>query len=274
MAAGRSGGRLSRLGFPWSRPAGARGAPGVPDEGGSVTLPFSDRDAAGRQLARRLAGAGLPADTLVLGIPRGGVPVAAAVARELGLELDVLAAHKVGAPFNPEFAVGAVTADGTTLTEPWALDEPDVTEAFLERESRVEIARAREREERLRRGRSAASLAGRTVVLIDDGVATGATVHAAVLAARARGAVRVVVATPVAAAESLRRLGTIADEAIALATPEPFIAVGLWYESFEQVGDASLAEILETGGAGTAGARGAGDATEDDDGTGARGGPA
>ena len=207
-------------------------------------LPFRDRAQAAGLLADRLAGAGIEDDALVLAIPRGGVPVGAEIARRLGLELDVIVAHKLGAPGNPEFAIGAATSDGTVLIEPWAHTEPGVDDAYLRSEADEEIGRARAREERLRRGRPPASLGGRVVVVVDDGIATGATVRAAIRAARAQGARRVIVATPVAARESAERLRGDADEVVVLATPDPFFAVGLWYQHFEAVEDGEIEAIL------------------------------
>jgi len=207
-------------------------------------LPFGDRREAAGLLAERLRGARIEADALVLAIPRGGVPIAGVIAAELGLELDVVVAHKLGAPGNPEFAIGAATAGGTVLVEAWARWEPGVNDAYITSEAGRQIASARERETRLRDTRAAADPDGRTVVIVDDGIATGATVRAAVKAARAKGASRVVVAAPVAARESADRLARDADEVIVLATPDPFFAVGLWYRHFEPVDDAEIAALL------------------------------
>jgi putative phosphoribosyl transferase len=211
----------------------------------SPALPFRDRPSAAALLAEALRGAGIEEDSLVLAIPRGGVPIGAIIAKELGLELDIIVAHKLGAPGNPEFAIGAATSDGTILVEPWARGEPGVNDRYLQAEAAEQVHRARAREERLRRGRPRADLAGRTVVIVDDGIATGATVRAAIQAARAHGAKRVVVAAPVAAAESAQRLREQADEVVVLATPEPFFAVGLWYRHFEAVDDDEIATTLE-----------------------------
>jgi putative phosphoribosyl transferase len=207
-------------------------------------LPFRDRTEAAELLAERLRATGIEADALLLAIPRGGVPIAAAIARVLGLELDVIVAHKLGAPGNPEFAIGAATADGTVLVEPWARSEPGVSDAYVAAEAERQVTTARERETRLRGTRRAADPDGRTVIIVDDGIATGATVRAAIKAARANGARRVVVAAPVAARESADRLAREADDLIVLATPEPFFAVGLWYRDFEPVDDADVAALL------------------------------
>ena len=214
-------------------------------------LPYADREEAGRRLAERFIALGeresLQARGVVLGIPRGGVPVAAAVARALGLALDVLVAHKLGAPGQPELAIGAVAADGTVLVEPWARELVGDDEVYLRRAADDEIARTRRRENALRRGRPPVDLRARTAILVDDGIATGATMHVAVLAARAAGAATVIVASPVGAAESVARLRSVADDVVVLATPEPFFAVGEFYVRFDQVDDDEVAALLAAG---------------------------
>jgi putative phosphoribosyl transferase len=212
------------------------------------TARFADRAAAGRALGDLLAAVEPPFDpaaTTVLGLPRGGVPIAAVVAERLGAPLDILVAHKVGAPGNPELAIGAVATDGTTLVEPWAGEVGLMGEGSFAVAAADELGRARDRERRLRAGRPRRSLAGRTAILVDDGMATGATMHVAVLAARAQGAVRVVVAVPVAASESAEMMRRIADRVVAVLEPADFRAVGEWYERFEQIDDAAVAAILE-----------------------------
>jgi putative phosphoribosyl transferase len=208
---------------------------------------FADRVAAGRALADRLGSIDPPFDpasTVVLGLPRGGVPVAAAVAEQLGAQLDMLVAHKVGAPDNPELAVGAVATDGTTLVEPWAREVGVTGAGAFAVAAAAELERARDRERRLRGGRPAVSLAGRTAILVDDGMATGATMHVAILAARALGATRVVVAVPVAAAETAASMRHIADRVVTVLEPADFRAVGEWYDRFDQIDDADVARTL------------------------------
>lgn len=209
--------------------------------------PFRDRLDGAERLADALAHVGGLEGGVVLGIPRGGVPVAAVIARRLGLPLDVIVAHKVGAPFQPELAIAAVVADGTTVVEPWAVEELGVERAALAAAVLAEIERARAREQRFRAGRPPLALAGRPVVIVDDGIATGATVHAAVLAVRAAGASRVVVAAPVGAVDSVARLGRVADAVVVPEQPDPFHAVGLWYARFDAVDDAEVAELLGAG---------------------------
>lgn len=209
--------------------------------------PFRDRLDGAERLADALAEVPGLEGGIVLGIPRGGVPVAAVVARRLGLPLDVIVAHKVGAPFQPELAVAAVVADGTTVVEPWAVEELGVDRAALAAAVTAEIERARTREQRFRAGRPPLQLAGRPVLIVDDGIATGATVHAAVLAARAAGASRVVVAAPVGAVDTVVRLRRVADEVVVPEQPDPFHAVGLWYARFDPVDDAEVAQLLGAG---------------------------
>lgn len=200
---------------------------------------FSDRVEAGRMLAKALRDV-VGADAVVLGVPRGGVVVAAEVARALGLPLDVVVVRKLGAPGNPEYAVGAVDEDGRVVGGTSSL----VSEAYLEeaaREGREEIAR---RLRLYRQGRGPLEVAGREVVLVDDGIATGMTLHAALDSLTRRGAKRVVVATPVAAPEAAARLGLPPDDFVALLVPPGFGAVGQFYREFDQTTDAEVVELL------------------------------
>jgi putative phosphoribosyl transferase len=229
------------------RPSEPRGE----EPSAAVDLPFPDRAAAGRALARRLMESdAVPASQsggqppVVLGIPRGGVPVAAAVAQALGGQLDVLVAHKVGAPGEPELAVGAVATDGTALMEPWARDAGVTDDEAFARAAEAELARARAREQALRAGRSPVPLAGRAVILVDDGMATGATMHVAVLAAKAASATKTIVAVPVASREAVESLRRVADQVVAVATPPWFRAVGEWYRRFDQIDDDEVERIL------------------------------
>ncbi len=210
---------------------------------GSI-LPLADREEAGRLLAAGLRDHRLELDAVVLAIPRGGVPVAATIARELGLALDVLVAHKLGAPGNPELAVGAVAADGTTLIEPWADEVAGHDDAYLRRTAAEEQERVRGREAALRAGRPPLDLKGRTIILVDDGIATGATVLAALRGLRSSRPARVILAVPVAPPDTLERLSPEADEVVCLASPEPFYAVGQFYRHFDQTGDEEVVDLL------------------------------
>lgn len=216
------------------------------DTMGGALHRFADRRAAGRELATVLKQTPFaPAQTLVLGLPRGGVPVAAEVAQGLGAELDVLVVRKIGLPMQPEFAIGAIAPGGIVVQESPTLHELGLTEArFTEliRRERIEL----ERRERLyRRGRPPLRLGGRTIVLVDDGIATGASMLAAVRAARAAGASSITVAAPVGSIEAATRLRAESDRLVVLEIPASFEAVGEWYEEFPQTGDAEVCECLQ-----------------------------
>ena len=204
---------------------------------------FVDRADAGRQLARRLLYL-RGTDAVVVALPRGGVPVAAEVARELRAPLDVIVVRKLGVPFQPECGFGAVGEGGATV-----IDDDVVRQARLTRQA-IAGAKARERVRldrrvaQLRGSRPPVPVAGRIAVVVDDGIATGSTARAACLVARARGASRVIVAVPVGPAEAIASLRHDADEVICLHTPVPFVAVGDWYQDFSQVADAEVAGLL------------------------------
>ena len=205
---------------------------------------FSDRTDAGRRLAERLRERGVAAD-IVLAIPRGGLPVGRVVADALGLPLDVVASRKLSAPGNPELAVGAVAADGTV----W-LNDPFVAQLGLDRtglEDAIdrERAAAREKVERYRGDRPPLDLRGRTALVVDDGVATGATTIACLRQVRDAGAARVVLGVPVGPPDAVARLEQEADEVVCVATPADFGAVGRFYDSFTQVSDEEAMGYLD-----------------------------
>lgn len=209
---------------------------------------FADRDDAGRKLAaavRKALGPAAPGeDRLVLGLPRGGVPVAAHVADVLDADLDVLVVRKLGAPGHEEYALGAIASGGLEVVHRDAVRRLGVGEDRLDRIRIREQREIERRERRLRGDRSPAPIEGRTVVLVDDGIATGSTMEAAVRTVRAGGATRVIVAVPLAAADSLQRLDALADRTICLDVPDPFYAVGQGYASFPQVDDEEAARAL------------------------------
>jgi putative phosphoribosyl transferase len=200
---------------------------------------FTDRADAGRQLAGALAGR-LSADALVLGVPRGGVVVAAEVALALGCELDVVIVRKIGAPGNPEYAIGAIDQDGRVIGANTALADAEYFRRAAEA-GRAEIAR---RLEAYRGTRPRPRTGGREVAIVDDGIATGFTLKAAVESVRATGAARIVVAAPVAAPESAADMRAIADEVVVLAEPRGFYAVGQFYRDFGQTSDAEVVRLL------------------------------
>jgi predicted phosphoribosyltransferase len=206
---------------------------------------FRDRAEAGRRLAAQLT-ADSHADAIVLGLPRGGVPVAVEVARALHATLDVFVVRKLGVPGHPELAMGATARGGVRILSQDIIDELGIQapaiDAVTARE-RIEL----ERRDRLYRGdRRLPDLRGRTVLVVDDGLATGATMEAAVEAVRLYGPARVVVATPVGAAEACQRLRRVADEVVCTHTPEPFRAVGLWYEQFDPTTDEEVISLMRT----------------------------
>ena len=205
---------------------------------------FSDRTEAGRILAEELEPYRGRRDVIVLALPRGGVPVGYEVARRLGVPLDVLIVRKLGVPFQPELAMGAVASGGIRVVNDdvvreLGLDEATVNQATAQ--ARVEV----ERRERAYRGnRPAPPISGRTVILVDDGLATGATMRAAVQAVRKQGALRVVVAVPVAPPDTAREFEREADEFRCVIEPSPFYAIGTWYTDFAQVQDGEVRRLL------------------------------
>jgi putative phosphoribosyl transferase len=206
---------------------------------------FLDRADAGRRLAEAVRS--VPAGTettLVLGLPRGGVPVAAEVARALGSSLDVVVVRKLGVPFQPELAMGAIGEDGVRV------ENPEVLRACGLGSSDLDVAEHRERPELQRRaqayraGRPRIDLRGRDALVVDDGIATGSTVRAACKVVRALGARRVTIATPVASPRAAVELSSMADDVVVVATPEPFRAVGEWYDDFTQTTDDEVVRLL------------------------------
>jgi putative phosphoribosyl transferase len=210
-------------------------------------MPFRDRREAGRRLAERLSGL-RASSPLVLGLPRGGVPVAFEVANALGAPLDVLVVRKLGVPFQPELGMGAVGEDRVRVLNRDVLRQAGVTETQLAEVEARERAQVEERAVRLRRGRPAIPLEGRTVVIVDDGLATGGTARAAVHVARARGADRVILAVPVAPPETVTALRRDADDVVVVETPEPFFAIGGWYADFSPTSDREVVELLTVAG--------------------------
>ena len=210
-------------------------------------MDFKDRRDAGRALAQALAGWRGKPNVLVLGLPRGGVPVAWEVAQALGAPLDVLVVRKLGYPGQEEYAMGAIASGGVrVMTDDgggWPVSK-QALEAVVAREQE-ELARR----ERLYRGDRALALAGRSVLLIDDGLATGATMRAAVLAVRAGQPQRIVVGVPVASPEAIRSVAEVADEVVSVFTPQYFRAVGIWYQDFGQTSDEEVRRLLKGKGA-------------------------
>jgi len=209
-------------------------------------MKFKDRHDAGRRLAKALDAWRGRSDVLVLALPRGGVPVAWEVARALGAPLDVLVVRKLGFPGQEEFAMGAIASGGIRVMSETEGTWP-VSERQLEAIVARELAELERRERRYRAGRPPLKMADRVLVLVDDGLATGATMSAAVQAARTANPKRIVVAVPVASVEAVQSVGVLADEVLCSYTPEHFRAVGLWYEDFAQTSDEEVDQLLSDG---------------------------
>jgi len=206
-------------------------------------MPFLDRPEAGRRLADRLLHL-RGEDVVVLGLPRGGVPVAAEVARALGAPLDVILVRKLGVPVQPELGMGAIGEGDVRIINAEVVALTHVTDAEIAAVEKRERAELDRRGRRFRGGRQRAPLAGRTAVIIDDGIATGSTARAACQVARAQGAVRVVLAAPVAPPSACTALAAAADEVICLETPAHFLAIGEWYQDFTQTSDQEVVALL------------------------------
>ncbi|HLW18300.1 MAG TPA: phosphoribosyltransferase family protein [Actinomycetota bacterium] len=204
---------------------------------------FFDREDAGRKLARALGE--LPRNALILGIPRGGVIVARATADELQLSLDVLVVRKLGAPHNPELAVGAIGPNGAiTLDKDVLRALPNVTDDYLEREAAEQLREIQRRLKIYRGEEPFPEVRDRTVVVVDDGIATGSTARAALRWLRGQGAKPVALAVPVAPEAAANEFESEADRIVILASPQRFLAVGQWYDNFDQVSDEEVVAAL------------------------------
>jgi putative phosphoribosyl transferase len=206
-------------------------------------MPFLDRSDAGRQVASRMMHL-RGGDVVVLGLPRGGVPVAAEVARALGAPIDVILVRKLGVPVQPELGLGAIGEGGVRIINSEVVAITHVTDAEIAAVEKRERAELERRARRFRGDRRRTPLAGRTAIIIDDGIATGSTARAACQVARAQGAVRVVLAVPVAPPSACAALAADADEVICLETPAHFLAIGEWYEDFSQTRDDEVVSLL------------------------------
>lgn len=207
-------------------------------------MPFEDRTDAGRRLADRIPPG---AEVVVLAIPRGGVPVAREVARRLGAPLDIVALRKLGAPGNPELGIGAIAGDGTRVLDERLVRMLGVSESYVDAEAARQLEEVRRRASAYRGDRPPPEVAGKTCVVVDDGIATGGSMRTAIRWLRARGAGRVVAAVPVAPADAVERLAAEADEVVVLEAPESFRAVSEWYRDFPQVSDAEVVAALAGG---------------------------
>jgi putative phosphoribosyl transferase len=209
---------------------------------------FRDREQAGRVLAGLLTEYAHRANVLVLGLPRGGVPVAYEIAAALEAPLDVFIVRKLGVPGHEELAMGAIASGGTRVLNTDVLEHLQIHERFIEAAVAREHAELERRELVYRGQRPFPALEDRTVILVDDGLATGSTMRAAVHAVKAKHPARVAVAVPVASAEACGDMRREADDVVCAATPDPFYGVGLWYENFSQTSDDEVRSLLARAG--------------------------
>lgn len=211
---------------------------------------FRDRSQAGWLLARRLQRYAGRNDVIVLALPRGGVPVAYQIASALKAPLDVFVVRKLGVPGEEELAMGAIASGGVRVLSRELIEELGLTDEDVERVTQRELAELRRRERVFRGERPFPDLAGRVVILVDDGIATGATMRAAIRAVRAHRPAWVSVAVPVGAPQALEALQDEADEIVCLLTPELLMGIGAWYQDFGQLSDAEVMAYLQRGDAG------------------------
>ncbi|MBI5671468.1 MAG: phosphoribosyltransferase [Chloroflexi bacterium] len=208
-------------------------------------MQFADRSEAGRYLATKLARYANRPDVLVLALPRGGVPVAYEVARALHVPLDIFVVRKLGLPGHEEMAMGAIASGGVQVLNPDVVQQFQISTAEIERAAAVEQAELERREALYRGNRPRPAIQGKTVILVDDGLATGASMRAAVTALKRLNPAEIVVAVPAAARSTCEDFEDEVDEVVCAITPEPFFAVGLWYEDFSQTTDEEVRELLE-----------------------------
>jgi predicted phosphoribosyltransferase len=206
---------------------------------------FADRREAGRELAVRLEAYRGRHDVVVLALPRGGVPVAFEVAEALAAPLDIFVVRKLGMPGQPEFAIGAIASGGVVVLNDEAIRWHHIPKSQIDAVAREELVELQRREQAYRQGRPLTDLRSRTVILVDDGLATGSSMRAAVQAVRTFEPARVIVAVPVGASSTCDAFAAITDETVCARTPEPFSAVGLWYHDFSQTTDEEVRGLLQ-----------------------------
>ena len=206
---------------------------------------FKDRKEAGQKLANKLEQYRDKKDTIVLGLPRGGVVTAYEIAKSLNLPLDLIVPRKIGAPDNPEFAIGAIAEDGEGIFDQSVITEYNISKDYIDKEVEKEKKEAQRRLKLYRGDRPILNLKDKTAILIDDGVATGATMRAAIKSAKIKGVKEIIVATPVIARDTLKKIGTEVNEVIYLDAPTFFGAVGAFYQSFAQTEDKEVIELMK-----------------------------
>lgn len=210
----------------------------------SYAMAFRNRTEAGQRLAAKLGAYAHRPDVLVLALPRGGAPVAYEVARALGAPLDIIVVRKLGVPYEPELAMGAIASGGVRVLNTEIIASLDIPADVVDEIAREEQRELERRERAYRGDRPAPVIRGRTVILVDDGIATGATIRAAVAALRQQQPARIVIAAPVAAAETYDELRPLVDDLVCVLTPDALFGIGFWYDQFPQLSDDELRELL------------------------------
>lgn len=208
-------------------------------------LPFRDRSEAGRLLALRLQPYAKRSDTLILALPRGGVPVGAEIAEALDVPLRVFVVRKLGVPGQEELAMGAITSGGMRYVNRAITSTLNIPEITIEAAARREMQEVERREALYSRGQPPPDVRNKTIILTDDGIATGSSIRLAAQALREQGAAHIIIAVPVAPPSTVLQLNEVADEVVCLVEPEPFLAVGQWYDDFHQLDDGEVFEILD-----------------------------
>ncbi len=206
---------------------------------------FKDRIDAGVKLAKELQSFKDAKDTIIIGLPRGGVPVAYQVAEELNLPLDIVCPRKIGAPMNKEFAIGAITETGEGIFDTYTISRLDIPKEYIEQEVEIEKTEAQNRLKMYRQNRPARDLKGKTVIIVDDGLATGSTMKAAIISIKKEDAAKIIVAIPVSPPNTLSEMQQEVDQIICLDAPLFFQAVGQFYENFGQTADEEVIELLK-----------------------------
>ncbi|MDQ1254148.1 MAG: Phosphoribosyl transferase [Euryarchaeota archaeon] len=206
---------------------------------------FNDRTDAGKILSERLSEYANREDVLILALPRGGVPVAFEVAKELNLKMDIFIVRKLGVPGNEELAMGAIASGNIRVLNEDVIRSFRIPQKAIDEATANELEELERRERIYRKNRPVPKISGSTVILIDDGLATGATMRAAVAAVKTKNPAKVIIAVPVAAPDTCSDFGSEVDEVMCVATPEPFYGVGAWYEDFSQTTDKEVCDLLD-----------------------------
>lgn len=205
---------------------------------------FKNRKDAGNQLAEKLNKFKNDKDAVIFGLPRGGVVVACEIAEKLDLPLDIIVPRKISAPMDPEFAIGAITETGENILNEEIIGMYGISKSYIEKKSKEERGEAVRRLNVYRGGKKPIDVVGKTAILVDDGIATGFTMLAAIKTAKEKGAKKIVVAVPVIAKDSLENINKEVDKVIYISTPEPFGAIGMFYKNFKQTSDEEVVELM------------------------------